>query len=630
MASFDSYFEEKPTPAEKPKMVSGQDFNQYFADEENPPTSGLNDQTPKMQAQAGGAVRSFVQTMLPMGAGMYANTALRTAPLIARYAGDAAAGIGAEGVLQALGVSEKSPGMLALSGAAGPLGRLIGTGVTGIPKLIPGYTTAAKAGLTEHVRDLPGKVIPGGDPDQMYALVKGNMQALLPQWPELGQTIAQHLTKGDNISWPALQKMAKGTGLEDLLVNIEQSLGGVPAQVIKQPVTGKGQAFGRPTGLPPQSMTIPAQPAGMTFENAQANIEALNKAIRNSKSDAGLNGALKDIKRSMLTDLENMPVPPGVPLQEWRAASAAYRDEKTRGLLGDVIEKNVANKEGIEIVNPDGILKALRVNKELQGRLTPQQMKEMEQTLTDWAEASGGVKSKLGAMLAGMTIGGGAGGALVGWAASEAVAKALMTESARKMIGNVIANPSVGNIKRISSILSSTLRGFMDAPGTTPFPFEGQVMPKEERTEPKAKVQKVSAPVPEIPALTQEDIQAKVTRIAKEEKLDPKILHAFAKVESNYNPQALSPKGAVGPMQLMAPTAKDYGVDRFNLDENIRGGARHIKRLIGKYGMDNAKAFAAYNAGEGRVDKGGKLPPETQDYVGKILLELGKDAQKRG
>jgi len=86
----------------------------------------------------------------------------------------------------------------------------------------------------------------------------------------------------------------------------------------------------------------------------------------------------------------------------------------------------------------------------------------------------------------------------------------------------------------------------------------------------------------------------------------------------------------VGLTQLMPKTAASLGVDPTNVDENLRGGSRYLKDLLIKYDGNKAKALAAYNAGPGRVDKGGPLPQETQDYVAKVLLKAGgKDDKKR-
>ncbi len=104
--------------------------------------------------------------------------------------------------------------------------------------------------------------------------------------------------------------------------------------------------------------------------------------------------------------------------------------------------------------------------------------------------------------------------------------------------------------------------------------------------------------------------------------VDPGLVTAVIAAESNFDPRALSPKGAQGLMQLMPATADDLGVrDVWNPDDNIRGGTAHLARLLGKYDDDASLALAAYNAGEGTVDRHGGVPPfrETQQYVSRVL-----------
>ena len=109
--------------------------------------------------------------------------------------------------------------------------------------------------------------------------------------------------------------------------------------------------------------------------------------------------------------------------------------------------------------------------------------------------------------------------------------------------------------------------------------------------------------------------------VARTYNLDPKLLHAIAKVESNYNPRAVSPKGALGVMQLIPSTARLVGVsDPFDPRENIQGGARYLRYLLDKFG-DLTLALAAYNAGPKAVEAYGGIPPyaETQRYVRSVL-----------
>ena len=112
-----------------------------------------------------------------------------------------------------------------------------------------------------------------------------------------------------------------------------------------------------------------------------------------------------------------------------------------------------------------------------------------------------------------------------------------------------------------------------------------------------------------------------VDRIAAEQALPPELIHSVIQAESNYNPFAVSPKGALGMMQLIPETARRFGVSyAFNPVENIRGGAKYLKYLVDLYHGDYRLALAAYNAGEGAVAKHGGVPPyaETRKYVDSV------------
>ncbi len=113
--------------------------------------------------------------------------------------------------------------------------------------------------------------------------------------------------------------------------------------------------------------------------------------------------------------------------------------------------------------------------------------------------------------------------------------------------------------------------------------------------------------------------------------VDPSLVHAIVKVESDFNPYALSRKGAMGLMQLMPETAAVLNVkDSFDPAQNIDGGVKYLRYLIDRYEGNLSLALAAYNSGENAVKKWGTVPPfkETQQYVQRILRIYNGGASK--
>jgi len=125
-----------------------------------------------------------------------------------------------------------------------------------------------------------------------------------------------------------------------------------------------------------------------------------------------------------------------------------------------------------------------------------------------------------------------------------------------------------------------------------------------------------------LPAVPYGDI---IERVAKEQNVDVKLVRAVIQVESAYNQRERSKKGAMGLMQLMPATARQYAVgDPYDPASNIEAGIRHLRSLLDRLPMN--LAIAAYNAGEAAVQRFRGVPPypETRDYVQRVLSLLAR------
>lgn len=132
-------------------------------------------------------------------------------------------------------------------------------------------------------------------------------------------------------------------------------------------------------------------------------------------------------------------------------------------------------------------------------------------------------------------------------------------------------------------------------------------------------------------ALTPEIGSIIVEKSGKHE-IDPLLISAIMAVESDFNPGAVSDKGAIGLMQLMPETAGELGVNPHNMSQNVEGGTRYIKQMLEKFSGDLKLALAAYNAGPNAVIRHGGIPPytETQNYVLKVLKNYEKFLKQTG
>lgn len=136
-------------------------------------------------------------------------------------------------------------------------------------------------------------------------------------------------------------------------------------------------------------------------------------------------------------------------------------------------------------------------------------------------------------------------------------------------------------------------------------------------------------PEPETPparnAAAPNTLREAIDQIAAQHALPPGLVHSVIKVESNYNAHAISPKGAMGMMQLIPSTARRFGVSNvFDPVQNIKGGTRYLRYLVDLFNGNYSLALAAYNAGELNVMRYGGVPPfsETRNYLIQVRRRL--------
>lgn len=124
---------------------------------------------------------------------------------------------------------------------------------------------------------------------------------------------------------------------------------------------------------------------------------------------------------------------------------------------------------------------------------------------------------------------------------------------------------------------------------------------------------------------SREQIEKLIDGVAQQVGLAPELIRSVVRTESNFSPDAVSSTGAQGLMQLMPETARELEVtDSFDAQQNLLGGSRYLKQLLNKYEGDLDHALAAYNWGQGNVDRNGlgQMPQETRDYLVKVKQGL--------
>jgi hypothetical protein len=182
-------------------------------------------------------------------------------------------------------------------------------------------------------------------------------------------------------------------------------------------------------------------------------------------------------------------------------------------------------------------------------------------------------------------------------------------EAVRSSMADSLAKQRAAAIKQVAAVMGKTpipAASFFTVPWVeTPVPFN-------------------APPCDPMPAT---ELDRLVEQSAQQEGVKTELIRAVIAEESGARPCAVSWKGAQGLMQLMPATSEQFGVkDPFDPHQNVEAGTKLLKQLLTKYDNNVSLALAAYNAGEGRVDRDGGVPqiPETQNYVNDIQSKLSK------
>jgi len=172
-----------------------------------------------------------------------------------------------------------------------------------------------------------------------------------------------------------------------------------------------------------------------------------------------------------------------------------------------------------------------------------------------------------------------------------------------------------------ASVLLYAKEGVTEMPAAVVVSFE-----TEETADPPPAV----APVLEPVLQPVKNAATLLREAARRTGLPPALVESVARVESNFRSEAVSPKGALGVMQLMPATARALDADPRDTAQNIDAGARLLRELLIKYDGNVVKALSAYNAGSGAVDRYRGMPPyaETRDYVDKVIRAYVKEGGK--
>ena len=204
-------------------------------------------------------------------------------------------------------------------------------------------------------------------------------------------------------------------------------------------------------------------------------------------------------------------------------------------------------------------------------------------------------------------------------------------ESKGLTITDYLANPVRGTFRKRNHVKEATPGNKMvQNPGESVAPaamhlsnHKARLSPKKQTPVKMSRQTQASSELGKTRDREQQKIEKSISKAARKYDLPVELIKGVIKAESNFNINALSPAGAQGLMQLMPGTAEELGVNNpFDIEQNIDGGARYLRKMLNSFGGNVKVALAAYNAGPGAVKKyGGQIPPyqETQQYINRVL-----------
>ncbi len=188
----------------------------------------------------------------------------------------------------------------------------------------------------------------------------------------------------------------------------------------------------------------------------------------------------------------------------------------------------------------------------------------------------------------------------------------------------------LGMVSIVPSTAEATVRAYMDSQGVLHYVRKEstEAIKRLRLVQGKKFLERGNSLTPDTSKHSQ--LNQLIQKAALQHGIDPHLIRAVIKTESNFDPLAISPKGAQGLMQLMPATARELDVsDPLDPQDNINGGAKYLRFLLDSYNWDLELSLAAYNAGPGRVKTLIPNIPETRKYVAKVLASYQNYQMRR-